>query len=210
MPNWCCCEIEAPKSVLKKYINDEGDFDFNKIFKMPESLNVTDGSDNSRDIMCYLTDRLTVPFDSLPAEKKFLILELMNYPESAWNDCKTNPYWNADEGYDRGKVLVDNYLKYGATTWYDWRWKNWGTKWNACECVLDKEYEKLKDDDIAVVAFDTAWNIPVPIIRKIFEDNPDCEIRFEWDDEGENWETHYLNRFIDGTITFDNKKIDVF
>ena len=59
-----------------------------------------------------------------------------------------------------GKQYYNNFKNYGATSWYHWCIGNWGTKWNACEVYLHS-------DDILV--FDTAWNHPEPIIKKISE-----------------------------------------
>ena len=45
-----------------------------------------------------------------------------------------------------------------ADNWYDWRIKNWDTKWNASEtAVLNKKK----------VIFDTAWSSPFKIFREI-------------------------------------------
>lgn len=58
-------------------------------------------------------------------------------------------------------------LSYGskeAHIWYEWRLDNWGTKWNACECVVDF----TNDNTGLVIAFDTAWNAPsIDLVREI-------------------------------------------
>lgn len=48
----------------------------------------------------------------------------------------------------------------GIDNWYDWRVKNWDTKWNASETVV---LNKKK------VMFDTAWSAPFKIFRKLSE-----------------------------------------
>jgi hypothetical protein len=45
--------------------------------------------------------------------------------------------------------------------WYNWRVQNWGTKWNG--------YDGRFNDDQSVFTFDTAWNPPIPIIKKLAE-----------------------------------------
>lgn len=42
--------------------------------------------------------------------------------------------------------------------WYNWRAKNWGTKWNAYNST------RLLEDDKVILEFDTAWTIPYPIV----------------------------------------------
>lgn len=49
--------------------------------------------------------------------------------------------------------------KYGASNWYDWSVKNWGTKWNAGESYFDDEKRQM--------VFQTAWDQPKPIIQKL-------------------------------------------
>jgi hypothetical protein len=51
------------------------------------------------------------------------------------------------------QVLLDarqkkNMKKYGATDWYDWCVKNWGTKWDA---------DGLKRDEVGEYSYATAW-----------------------------------------------------
>ena len=52
-----------------------------------------------------------------------------------------------------------NKLHYGFQDWYDWRWANWGTKWNSC----DSEFQ---DNAIFI---STAWSMPFPVIKKLSE-----------------------------------------
>ena len=46
--------------------------------------------------------------------------------------------------------------------WYDWSVRNWGTKWDA--------YDVDVEVDIGYIRFDTAWNTPIPIFRKLSTD----------------------------------------
>ena len=68
--------------------------------------------------------------------------------------------------YNRSKILVDNYTKYGAKTWYDWSNKNWGCKWNASSSYApDKEDEKGG----ITIEFDTPWSCPYGWLDKLGE-----------------------------------------
>ena len=53
------------------------------------------------------------------------------------------------------------FQKYGATDWYDWRVKNWGTKWES----NNDSVEEIENGLIA--AFDTAWSPPINIYEKL-------------------------------------------
>lgn len=64
----------------------------------------------------------------------------------------TAPESKKAEMFSMGQIYVDNYKKYGATTWYNWCIDNWGTKWNALGTG------KWIDDD--TITFKTAWSAP--------------------------------------------------
>ena len=51
--------------------------------------------------------------------------------------------------------------KYGSKDWYDWRVKNWGTKWESD----NDSVEEIENGLIA--AFDTAWRPPISIYEKL-------------------------------------------
>jgi hypothetical protein len=65
---------------------------------------------------------------------------------------------------DQWKANVE---KYGAPTWYEWRCRHWGTKWNAC-------YAEVSDngDGSLHVNFESAWHFPFPIFRKLVAEFP--------------------------------------
>ena len=70
--------------------------------------------------------------------------------------------------------------------WYDWHCDHWGTKWNACDTVID-------GDDC--IRFDTAWSSPEPIflaLSKMYPDRPIRVLTTYEDDDGE-YNTVYLN-----------------
>lgn len=50
-----------------------------------------------------------------------------------------------------------NHRRYNDVDWYQWHVHNWGTKWNAYDCLVE--------DDKAV--FDTAWATPINWLEKL-------------------------------------------
>ena len=48
--------------------------------------------------------------------------------------------------------------------WYDWRLKNWGTKWDAT--ILEASRKK----DTAMIYFETAWSPPIEIYKVLEEE----------------------------------------
>jgi len=116
--------------------------DFNKIIKMPEELNISSRSDG---------------------DTGYCVIKRTNL--SRFNDLRF-----AQDCYDRksieekvkcielGLKYVKNEIKHGHKTWYDWSVANWGTKWNAYDCLQVSENE---------FSFQTAWNAPINIFKKI-------------------------------------------
>lgn len=80
-----------------------------------------------------------------------------------------------EQTFGRGRQYVSNFEKYGAPTWYEWRIREWGTKWNAC-------YTEILDKD--TVTFKTARSNPARIIGKLGELYPSVEIEHWWAGEG--------------------------
>ncbi len=68
--------------------------------------------------------------------------------------------------------------KHGADNWYDWKIKNWGTKWNAYECSLITDKESIE------ASFQTAWNTPMPIFEKLGKLYPELTFMLQIVDEG--------------------------
>jgi len=57
--------------------------------------------------------------------------------------------------------------------WHDWNRENWNTKWGAYSFELNEDNENTLSFD-----FQTAWNVPTPIMNKIFELAKGCEIKY--------------------------------
>ena len=75
--------------------------------------------------------------------------------------------------------------------WYDWRSKNWGTKWDVPKDEID--VEPINNGSI-VVEFHTAWSAPYPIYKKFRDKFKDVKI--EWwaldEDDDTNGEGYFL------------------
>ncbi|WP_336239236.1 hypothetical protein [Enterobacter chuandaensis] len=63
--------------------------------------------------------------------------------------------------------------------WYEFNSKRWGTKWNSYDMsIVERTDSKL------VIKFDTAWNIPEPIINELVTWFPELTFFHEFYDEG--------------------------
>ena len=187
MPNWTFCKLKAPNSVLKKYINDKNEFDFNLVIPCPEMYldpYLISGGDEDLAIYWYLSDHGKCTYDELPLPQKvkeryftyfsMSYISRMDRPETAKE---------SEALYERGSKYIYLADTYGYRDWYDWRCANWGTKWNAGDCEIYTN---------GTVRFNTAWAPPVPVIKKIFEDNPKTRIEFYWTNEDWDGYHHYI------------------
>lgn len=169
MPNWVTNKIkfygdkEEIKKLKKFMTTKDNNFDFNKITRIPEELNsdkYPEGSSRTLAEACAKARK----------EGKTTCEEF----EHPWSNGRT-----FDELADWGDGYLSNLEKYGAATWYDWCWNNWGTKWNSCDAYWS-------GDDF--VLFDTAWSAPEPIYAKLAELFPDVHftVCFADEDVGSN------------------------
>lgn len=204
MPNWVRNRLtisgENAVEIMKSYlvkndIDGEYDFDFNKIMPMPNELDIDAGGETYAAMDIYLTS-INPLIDYYGTEKIPIAeyLELCNkIPQS---EVKDKPYFAMSQeeistklekmqshGKDEksvlalGKQAVDNYKKFGAIDWYEWRCENWGTKWNA-------HNTEVPDINKAEVYFDTAWSRVKNLIHKLSELHPDCKFEYEYAEEG--------------------------
>ncbi len=143
-------------------------FDFNRIIPMPASLNMESGSFE------YFAMEAAFRKDAV---LRYKFSQLKSIPEMSDRD-----YAMRLAMYDKseailcqiGRQYIDNQIRYGATTWYEWCTKNWGTKWNAGET-------RLLDAD--TIMFDTPWSAPEKVIAQLAKMYPDIEVEHWWADE---------------------------
>lgn len=152
---------ERRKEVMEaiKGEAEEQYIDFNKIIKMPESLNIESGS-RGEDGMEYI--RLKGKSFNTSEEK-----ERIERFDSRYKGEER------ERALEMGKTYLSNLAKYGCTTWYEWSRRVWGTKWNAYDQECDGER----------IAFNTAWNSPAPIFEELSRMFPDVTFKVEFADE---------------------------
>ena len=81
------------------------------------------------------------------------------------------------------KMQVELNTKYGVDNWYDWAFKNWGTKWGCYDNEIDGE----------TLRFSTAWGLfDISILDKLAEDFPDFNLHFE-EEQGWGGSIEYVN-----------------
>ena len=140
-----------------------GQVDFNTLIPMPATLNIEAGSRGETGYKAY----------------KEFITQSLHLDDSAKNELEEaykSRFKNDPEIWELGKQYYNNLMQYGATTWYEWCYEHWNTKWNAYECLtVDPMERKLE--------FLTAWASVPPIVEAISRKFPDALITYRWADE---------------------------
>lgn len=196
MPNWVQINLTFSgdkaeiKQMLEAIKNNDigyGSIDFNKIIPMPEQLNIESGSKSIHGM-----EMVKEYLESMPEELKN---KEGTYEEFFDNLRKHRDDLNDDEKeiWDIGVIAVDNLHKYGAPTWREWAYKNWGTKWNAYD------FDEMSEENNTIY-FQTAWYAPVPAILNLSQKYPNIEMSMRYADEdlGHNCGTV---EFKNGSIT---------
>jgi hypothetical protein len=62
---------------------------------------------------------------------------------------------------------AERIAKYGYDNWFDWRFENWGTKWDAQEPYITEKENGL------TIGFDTAWSPAIPYVKQVAKMFPD-------------------------------------
>ena len=181
------------KTLFETLKNDEyglGSIDFNKLIPMPLELDIEEGSQTNRGLKAYKDFIEVYTFNG--KKEDFDLLNIPDKSEQAF--LRVRP--DIDRAaWDLGRQAFQNEQKYGAPTWYKWRIRNWGTKWNAYGYKDDVQFDGHS------LRFLTAWAPPQPVIAKLSEMYPNLDFihQFASEDIGVNCgEDEYHNGSLCG------------
>ena len=167
-------EPKVLKEMLEKIKDGElGTISFDKIAPMPKGLDIESGS-MTIGALKIIKDFINSYTDGCETVEKFESIDV-EVENEFLND---NPTVTREQ-FDFGKQYYKNILMYGAPTWYEWCWDNWGTKWDAIDSY-GSYIEGAKDIEMS---FDTAWSPPLPIFEKLAKMYPSLTLEAKWADE---------------------------
>lgn len=199
MPNHAYNRLFIAVKDYHKYVESKDVIvDFNTLIPEPSEItHTTSGTETDRAIVIYYSNKMQKPWSDVLKN----LVDTGMFLEYTYNMCKNMDMNDPDvqKEVDRLYVLGESYAKlkdkYGSFTWYDWCYKNWGTKWNAYEC----EVEDMPDDDDAeaIIAFQTAWGHPVAWLRELANY---CSFVCDTDIEGSD--VHYRTICENGVLSF--------
>jgi hypothetical protein len=72
-----------------------------------------------------------------------------------------------------GDAYAANVKEHGFTNWYEWSCAKWGTKWDASDPCIVRDNHKPRRS--VMIAFNTAWSPPAPVISAMVEKFPKLE-----------------------------------
>lgn len=203
MPNWVRNRVVAlnPQELKKHLIDESGEVDFNKVIPMPKDLEITSGSysyevqngiyfseytKQEMEKQVKVDKLLSAHYDSNKTQQEFLdeclednkiLAEIRKIKSLKLRGENKTSASNVAEAYDTFIKGYFNVQRYGSKDWYDWRIKNWGTKWNASDSSFDEA--------TGTVEFDTAWSMPENIFRALSHFTP-LRVVFADEDLGNN------------------------
>ncbi|MBI1625205.1 DUF1281 family ferredoxin-like fold protein [Comamonas suwonensis] len=164
MPNWVTNKVLASQAVIEAATNQQGRFDFSKAMPSPCIV----GSDWNGISMSAETMAETVVGRALSDHPLLRALEAQSR-EAA--DIKQLD----DESFEQFIGMLRNHRACGYLHDMDFARKEWGTKWNACEGVVDSQN--------GTAQFDTAWACPKPIFVALSKQFPQEVITITYADE---------------------------
>lgn len=192
------CSPERRREILEAIKYDDngkneyhgiGAIDFNKIIPMPESLNIESGSRTDHGIeLCLTAANPLVDYfgDNKMTSDDFTALLARanrskifgNYRSGLSKEeiDKITENESVESLMKVGNQALQNIVLYGSSDWYDWRCRNWGTKWNSYDIAA-------YDEDSDTITFKTALSAPHPILEKLSQMHPEVCIAHYWADE---------------------------
>ena len=106
--------------------------------------------------------------------------ETLNMPEASLTELAKAWLDKYPEYRTEGEKRLRAISETGFPDWYDWACHHWNTKWNAYQLRIVRK-SPLE------FTFETAWDFPMPVFRKIAEEFPTLSFRCTCYDEGGNF-----------------------
>lgn len=204
MPNWTYTQLKVtgPIKDLKAFKEQavdkkdtSRDLSFNSFVPMPESLDISKGSESDNAILLYGS--------KASASKGWeRLLHFHNVHDSGVSTLEglqllfdlMHPEYRK-----LAATIESNIALYGHADWYDWSCEYWGTKWDACDVCLS--VEDLDNDDESTTgtleySYNTAWSPSEPVIVAMSEQFPNLHFEATFDEE--SCEFYYTATFEQG------------
>lgn len=218
MPNWVRNTVTSDNwELLKEKFTTKDEngkltVDFNLVIPIPKDLNITCGSYEWKTHSFVNEELIAKQNTRLKPMLDIAYDENLTQEEFVKKVLKAITIKSIQELYDirlstdeQIKEAVENILKgyynlqkYGYVNWYEAHNALWNTKWNACDCEID--------DDLQRITFDTAWAMPFNVYSKLSKD-VNIKVAYADEDLGNNYGISEFKDGIECIILADNKSI---
>ena len=163
MPNHVLTRVHCDDpSVLDKYLNKDGDFDFEMIF--PRHPKLYDGQPHE-DLVARAKNTVGIPIKDRG--------ELLQRMEMS-NRFDTTQRAMRPEDWPELQKMVQSYLDTGFVYWYDWNIAHYGTKW--CNYSVSRPEPNI-------VQYQTAWSFADKVIQELSKRHPEATFTCAYADE---------------------------
>jgi len=158
MTNWAhnTLKVTGPEDEVAKfkqtcirvvYEGERAQLDFDAVMPMPNDIKNSEPSSEVDETLLALGRR-----DMLKSTGSFLA-------DKHLKGCCVSR-----EALAKAEEAVELYEEHGHYNWYTWAFANWGTKWNAVRFGVDVDAPGRY-----VCRFETVWNPPFSILKKLGE-----------------------------------------
>lgn len=180
MPNWCYHKLRLEGDPARiadfrnRYCLANGALQLERVVPMPTELDVDDGSDLFHADLALHGDwdqLLALPwFRAAPPAAKTSRAALIAWMEREYPNV-----------LKLGRQAMSNRERFGFPTWWGWRNKHWGTKWE-----IDARSGRIEEPGPGIVEFhfDTAWSPILPVLEAMTRAYPALCFRMAYADEG--------------------------
>lgn len=124
-----------------------------------------------------------------PEAKQFLPTLIQAFNEDRWCelvlpcppqlDTDDAHAYGGEEAESRDAIRALNKAKYGYDNGYQWRWSNWGTKWEPWDQDI-----KILADYAFRACFTSAWTPPIGVYRRLYEMGFNIKAKYREDGMG--------------------------
>ncbi|WP_197022482.1 hypothetical protein [Saccharomonospora piscinae] len=152
--------------MLKGRLAGETTFDFNKLLRMPESLNIECRSRTDLGIACFAVVRVPGAYA--------LVREGLPGCDDA-SPAEEAPGGEEAGGRRARQAGGREHPGSRQSDWYEWCSENWGTNWNA------HNVEVVTDEPTTVAyKFHTAWCAPYPLTTDLRRLRRELDLELAW------------------------------
>lgn len=194
MANYVMNEVKVTKGLEifeQLMLDEEGNITFNKIIPRHEDLEITSPCEwNKKSFnkelasFCQAIETfLTENYNETLTQEEFVNKTYLNIPnhlkfsfiEAQGRDITSDDYKKYMTNLLKGFF---NEKRYGYTSWYEWSYANWGTKWDALT--------EVQCSDGSSYCFQTAWSCPTPVFNKLASMGVEFILAWADEDKGHN------------------------